>query len=343
MRAKIKKIQLNNFGAYLGREEGCLVIRDKDRTETRYPLFDNEIGEIQLRSGNSISTGALATCGFWNIDVIVSTGRGQPVAILKSLSSDDNVRTRICQYESTKDNRCLAIAKTILLTKLEGQDRLLKKYGLRRFDYAIMEKIKSIENTNIHTAKNKLHNIEGFFANQYFTQIFQLFDASVRPEKRKGYKAYDGVNNLYNLAYKVLNWKVHVALLNAHLEPYLGYLHEIAFGRPSLICDFLELYRYLMDDFVVEYARNLKLRDFKLKDEDFSTARKGKRQYLNSKMQQEFFEKTNLYFQTKVSIPRICNGKTQEIETLITEEAFLFAKYLRGERATWVPRVVELR
>ena len=190
--------------------------------------------------------------------------------------------------------------------------------------------------------RNKLNNIEGICATRYFEQVSGLFNESVRPERRKGYKAYDGINNLYNLAYKVLSWKIHVALLKAHLEPYLGYLHEIVFGRPSLICDFLELYRYLMDDFVLTYARNLKPRDFVLKDEDFSSTRKGKRLYLNDKMQKEFLKRLNAFFIAKVEIPRIMRGEKQEIETLINEEALLFAKYLRGEKPRWNPRIVEL-
>jgi hypothetical protein len=36
-------------------------------------------------------------------------------------------------------------------------------------------------------------------------------------------------------------------------------------------------------------------------------------------------------------------GERQEIETLISEEAFLFAKYLRGEKMHWEPRIAELR
>ena len=98
-----------------------------------------------------------------------------------------------------------------------------------------------------------------------------------------------------------------------------------------------------MDDFIIDYARNLKPSDFKLKDEDFSGNRKGRRQYLNDKMQHEFFEKINLNFQSKVEVPSFRRGKTQEIETLINEEAFLFAKYLRGERTTWIPRIAELK
>ena len=91
------------------------------------------------------------------------------------------------------------------------------------------------------------------------------------------------------------------------------------------------------------YARNLKPRDFKLKDEDFSSTRKGKRQYLNDKMQKEFLKRLNAFFMTKVDIPRIMRGENQEIETLINEEALLFAKYLRGEKPHWNPRIVELQ
>jgi len=35
-------------------------------------------------------------------------------------------------------------------------------------------------------------------------------------------------------------------------------------------------------------------------------------------------------------------GESQEIETLINEEALLLAKYLRNERETWEPRIVTL-
>jgi hypothetical protein len=44
-----------------------------------------------------------------------------------------------------------------------------------------------------------------------------------------------------------------------------------------------------------------------------------------------------------VEIPRIRVGRRQTIETLINEEALLFAKYLRDERKEWIPRVPKLR
>jgi len=32
-------------------------------------------------------------------------------------------------------------------------------------------------------------------------------------------------------------------------------------------------------------------------------------------------------------------GEQQEIETLISEEALLFARYLRQEKKEWIPRI----
>jgi len=151
-----------------------------------------------------------------------------------------------------------------------------------------------------------------------------------------------GINNLYNLTYTILKWKVNQALWSAKLEPFLGYLHEIAVGKSGLALDFLELYRYLMDDFILSYARNLKPRDFVLKDEDLSVNRKGKRQYLKDRIQNEYLKRLNAYFLSKFEVPRIRRGKRQELETLINEEALLFARYLRREKPTWIPRIVSL-
>jgi hypothetical protein len=58
---------------------------------------------------------------------------------------------------------------------------------------------------------------------------------------------------------------------------FSGKSSPFQFGLPSLICDFEELYRYLVDDFVIQYCRSVKGRNFALKTEDYF-GRKGKRQ-----------------------------------------------------------------
>jgi len=44
-----------------------------------------------------------------------------------------------------------------------------------------------------------------------------------------------------------------------------------------------------------------------------------------------------------VDVERIKVGKRQTIDTLITEEALLFAKYLRNEKDSWIPRLPNIK
>jgi len=60
---------------------------------------------------------------------------------------------------------------------------------------------------------------------------------------------------------------------------------------------------------------------------------------LNDVETKDFTAKLNAYFKMIVEIPRIKVGERQTIETLINEEAHLFAKYLRNEKKEWIPRI----
>jgi CRISPR/Cas system-associated endonuclease Cas1 len=130
--SKVSKLILNERGSYLGMEKGCLTVKDKHGKVDHYPLFENEIGEVILKSGNAVSTGALATLGFWEIDTVIMTQKGKPVAMLRSLDDDSHVKTRVCQYEALKDGRVFEIAKQFVKSKIEGQNIVLKKYGLKQ-------------------------------------------------------------------------------------------------------------------------------------------------------------------------------------------------------------------
>jgi len=232
------------------------------RARERYPLLENEIKEVVLRSGNSVSTGALASLGFWDIDVMVLTGRGRPVALLKSLDDDASVKTRLCQYEAYNGEKGIEIAKQIVLAKIQGQNLLLEKYDLKPHDVeAFKEKIDGIDSEDREKFRQRLNGFEGKYSEGYLKQLFSLIPEDIRPERRKKFKAYDGVNNLFNLGYEVLQWRVHRAIIKAKLEPYLGFLHSVQHGKPSLVCDLEELYRYLIDDFIVDYCQGLGCED----------------------------------------------------------------------------------
>jgi len=338
-KAKAQKVILDGHGSFRGMEKGCFIVKDRKGNSERYPLFEKEIGEVVLKSGNAVSTGALASLGFWDIDVMVLTQRGRPVAMLKSLEDDSHVKTRLCQYEVYHNRRGVDIAKQFVLSKIEGQNRVLEKHNLKIHSSIYKQKIERIQSESLKEIRRKLLTIAGNFTRQYFGQIFQLFPRKLKPKMRKTFKAYDGMNNTFNLAYEILSWKVHKALIKAKLEPFLGFLHSVQYGKPSLVCDFQELYRALIDDFLIEYCQKLKRTDFIVKSEVLSRKRQGKREYLNRVQTRDLMKQLHKFFECMVDVPRVRIGNRQTIETLISEEALIFAKFLRDERKTWMPRI----
>jgi CRISPR-associated protein Cas1 len=334
------KIVVDSFGSFLGMEKGCIILRDKKGNTTKYPLFEAEIGEVILKSGNMVSTGVLSALGFWQIDVLITTRNGYPIAMLKNLEDDAHVKTRICQYEAIKNGKGEYLAKQFVIGKIEGQNKVLRKYGLDVKEN-IVKVVELVKHDDLKSLSRKLKGLEGKYGEHYFNQIFTLFPKKLRPRRRTKFKAYDGLNNTFNLAYMLLFWKCYRALVKAHLEPYLGFLHNIQYGRPSLVCDFVELYRHLVDDFLIGYCQKLKPRDFQAKTENmgFKSKKKGKRIYLRKSLTDDLTNKLQDYFRLTVRIPRIKVGKKQELETLIDEEALLLGKYLRDERKEWIPRV----
>jgi CRISPR-associated protein Cas1 len=336
---KTEKIVLDGGGCYLGMEKGFLVVKDKDRKIIeKYALFDEDIGEVVLKSGNFVSVGALASLAFWGIDVMILTHRGWPVAVLRDVDDDSHITTRIGQYEALRNGKGVEIAKRIVLAKIESQNKVLEKYGLKPHDFRYVRRcIDEIDSENLRAFRTKLLGVEGRFTRIYYERIFQLLP--INPRLRKTYKAYDGINNIFNFVYTILKWKVYQSALKAKLEPYLGFLHSEQFGKPSLVCDLMELYRYLVDDFLIQYCKKLRKRDFVVKKESFSKKRKGKREYLNDEMNDELMKDFYAYLEGKVEMPRIRYGSRQTLETLINEEALLLAKYLRSERSGWTPRI----
>ena len=140
----------------------------------------------------------------------------------------------------------------------------------------------------------------------------------------------------------MLSWRLYRAIIKAKLEPYLGFLHSLQHSKPSLVCDFQDLYRYLIDDYLIERAKKLEKKDFVVVTDFMMRLKMGKRIHLCQYEANSLAEGLNLLFEREVQIPRIRHGSKQTLDTLINEEAFLLARYLRNEKQTWIPRTAVL-
>jgi len=348
VKTRITKICLNDSGEYLGVRANEFFLNAKNRKEKgKWDFEQQQISEIVLKAGNLVSTNALETALDFKISVVITRWNGEPIGILKALDDDSHIETRINQYESVKNGRCIEIAKKTVYAKLEGQNQVLRKYGLRQHDLmGIKDKINHTEGTNLTDMRTKLLQIEGVKTRRYFSQIFQLFPEWLRVEHRRTKGAYDGLNNLFNFGYSILFWKCHYAIFRAKLEAYLGFIHSQQFGKPSLVCDMQELYRYLIDDCVIQFAKKLRKNDFRRVYFGYTNKRnKYPRLFLKKEKHRLLEKQLHDCFEFKTEIPRIrgkTHGKRQTIETLINEEVLLLARYFRNEIREWNPRIAKL-
>jgi CRISPR/Cas system-associated endonuclease Cas1 len=186
--AKTLKIEMSDYGSYLGRAEGCFEVRNKNGEVERYPHFEKEIGEAVLKSGSYVSVDALIDLALWNVDTYIMTRRNRVVAVLKNLEDDSHVKTRIAQYEVISNGKGISIAKQIIKTKIESENMVLRKYGkygLRPLDtFAYSQNIKALEG-DLKSVRARLMSCEGRASEQYFKQVFLLFYEPLRPSGRK--------------------------------------------------------------------------------------------------------------------------------------------------------------
>ena len=72
MKTKTAKLILNGYGSYLGMEKGCFVLKDRNGETERYPLFENQISEVQIKSARANSFPIARICAaFLDTDAFI--------------------------------------------------------------------------------------------------------------------------------------------------------------------------------------------------------------------------------------------------------------------------------
>ncbi len=148
------------------------------------------------------------------------------------------------------------------------------------------------------------------------------------------------MNNVFNLAYEVLNWHLWSACVDAGLDPYIGFMHTIRHGRPSLICDLIEPYRPMIDDFLLMTTRELGSSDTMVRMEY------GKpRIFLNHKASSILVSKIRSLLNWAVEKPRRRGyGFKSRIGTVIDDDIHALARYILKDKDQWNPtNILDLR
>ncbi|MEM3665191.1 MAG: CRISPR-associated endonuclease Cas1 [Candidatus Jordarchaeales archaeon] len=323
------KIIINGFGETLGVEKDSFAIKTNGETIKRIPFY--KTNEIMITSKNLVSVDALLWASLYNVDVVFCMHNGKPLAFLHPINDKANVKTRINQLKAYESRKGVELAKAILTQKIENENKLLKHYNLKTYETnPKLPKIEQIQKINAEritqNLRLKLQTMEERFSRHLYAKVFPLFPKWLRTDKRIHRNATEPLNNLLNLSFKILEWKMMKAVIKAKMEPYLGYIHSIQHAKPSLVLDLIEPFRTYIIHFLIQYSKTLKQKDF----QRVYIPNQYPRYFLKHETTWKLIESLNKHlFEAYIPIQRNRkHGFRMKFETFLDEYASSIASYL---------------
>ncbi len=171
-----------------------------------------------------------------------------------------HVELRQAQYrafENAASASASALAGRIVSGKLTNMAGLLVARARSGDDEALRiaaARIRAIVESCKAPGENleRIRGLEGAGTRIYYGVFGRLIkNSQFRFAGRNRRPPLDAVNALLSFVYTLLTNEVLSAIKARGLDPYLGALHEISYGRPSLACDLVEEYRCPLGDRMV--------------------------------------------------------------------------------------------
>lgn len=239
-------------GSRLAREGRRLVVSKDGAVLARVPLI--QVSQVIIFGNSQITTPALHLLLAEGVEVVLLSQSGGFLGRLVGPDSGHGSR-RVAQALCSRDAAfALATAQAMVRGKLHNLRVFLLRYA-RRLDApevrAAAESMAAlVARIPRTTAISSLMGVEGQGTALYFGVWKSLLKAPWRFDKRIRRPPTDPVNVLLSLGYTILAQNVLGAVQAAGLDPYIGFLHQLSYNRPSLALDLMEEFRPLIVDSV---------------------------------------------------------------------------------------------
>lgn len=226
------------------------------------------LDRVVIRSEVLLSSSVLGALGSAGCATVILSGRqSRLLAIVQGRAHNDGL-LRLTQYARVQDEEWRRHwANRFVLGKMLRQERFLERALAVRPDCSkpIFDARESLRSLRARVADTlptveSLRGVEGAAQAAYFRAFAALFPESLGFNGRNRRPPRDPVNGCLSLTYTLLHFEAVRSAYAAGLDPFLGFFHEIAFGRESLACDLIEPVRPLADRWVWEMFRSRLLR-----------------------------------------------------------------------------------
>ncbi|MCX7817530.1 MAG: CRISPR-associated endonuclease Cas1 [Syntrophales bacterium] len=260
-------VYVKTQGARVVREGRHLLV--KKENDILHTLFTYKLEQLVLFGSVEITHPALVSLMRHGIDVVFLTANGRYLGRLSSAEAR-NVNLRRRQFKLLDDREfCLGVAKAIVKGKLLNMATLLNRIKRTKNDSIAGRKAQEIQELVPLVDKaesiDAVRGYEGRGSVLYFEGFPRGFLSDWGFTRRVRRPPTDPVNSVLSLLYTFLMNRVYAAVRIAALDPYVGCLHSIDYGRYSLVLDLMEEFRPLIADTLALSLFNLKI----LKKDDF--------------------------------------------------------------------------
>ncbi|MBT3322845.1 MAG: CRISPR-associated endonuclease Cas1 [Anaerolineae bacterium] len=259
-------------GSQVHKSNNRLIIKNGKEILEAIPI--TKIDQVVLMGrGVSVTTAALHALTRRGIGIVYLTGTGGYVSRMTGPEhKHSRLRFQQAQWVSRREI-ALETARSIVHGKILNQRTLVQRHAKqgRWAKRALVGMGTMAERAKNARSVEELRGLEGQGAKEYFGLLRQMLrppedGGSWRFERRAYYPPPDPVNALLSFAYTLLLRDLVTACELAGLDPYLGCLHEIDYGRPSMALDLIEEFRPIIADSIVLFVVNrpmVRLSDFK--------------------------------------------------------------------------------
>ncbi len=327
-RDDLRPLYVTGYGLSIGKSGGCLEIREKGKVIQEARL--NEINQVNLFGPVSISGSAVqALCAAEKPIAHFSMG-GWFYGLTTGLGLR-NVFLRRQQVRCSDDEHfCVRVARGLVATKVRNQRTLLQRNHLEPPPRAL-DSLKRLATRAEQTAAlDELLGVEGTAAGVYFGHFAGMIkvedDERVRDfdfRTRSRRPPRDPVNALLSFAYSLLTRDLTIVCHAVGFDPFVGFFHQMRFGRPALALDLMEGFRPLVADSAVLSAINTGMvtgREFVRSGTAVGLTQKGRSAFIRAYEQRMDQLVTHPVFGYRISYRRV-----------LEVQARLLARYLEGE------------
>ncbi len=331
-------------------EQGCaikktgerLLVVKENETIRDIPLI--HLGQVVISGNVNLTTPAMQTLLHEGIPVVFLSAYGRYHGTLTPQVSRNSL-LRCAQHKvANNPDACLDLSKAFVRGKVANMRLMLQRRKWQSEDTTdsamepLLANIKAIQKMEKRVQKatelSELLGIEGNASAAYF----QAFNFMLKSEmgfdfqRRSRRPPADPINALLSFAYSLLTADIISAIQTVGLDPYIGFFHQLKYGKPCLALDVMEEFRPIIADSVVITLINNR----RIKLEDFRQSHDG--WYLKDHRRKVFYAAYETRKNETITHPvfkyKLTFRRAMELQVR------LLAKYLTGEIDQYTPLTV---